>query len=355
MVMTAAILRALAVILLTGAHGMPITVLQMEQDMAWGAFMQRFNKTYSSIEEQLKRYQIFQREVNLTSGDATLGITKFSDLTPDEFHARYLGRTGPARSATVPDVWDGTCYACKRFPELNTTTVPKSFDWTDKGAVTGIKTQHCGDCYAFSTTGDIEGVHYLAGNTLTSLSEEQIVDCCFQDESILKCAGCAGGNPEDVMAWLVKKGGIESEAAYPYTIPSGKRSHPGHCSITGKTPKNKVSAQISGWYQVSKSAAEEANILKQLYQVGPISVSIDATDSKMKQYTGGVANPIGCKPGQRLDHAVLVVGYGSDDGQDYWKIKNSWGEDWGENGYYRIVRGQNKCGLAEDVVHAKPL
>merc|ERR1711918_74516 len=105
----------------------------------------------------------------------------------------------------------------------------------------------------------------------------------------------------------------------------------------------------------TKKNVDEAAMLEQLVKVGPYAISIDATDSNMQHYSSGVANPSGCKNGidqNRLDHAVLLVGFGTEGGQDYWKIKNSWGADWGENGYYRVVRGENKCGLAEDAVHS---
>jgi len=120
--------------------------------------------------------------------------------------------------------------------------------------------------------------------------------------------------------------------------------------------------QLDGWYQISgdlnkpsKDNVDEAAMLEQLIQAGPYAISIDATSSEMKSYKAGVANPAGCKSGignNRLNHAVLLVGFGSENGQDYWKIKNSWGSTWGENGYYRIVRGSNKCGVAEDAVHS---
>jgi len=331
----------------------------------WVAWKTANAKTYSSTVEESHRARVFQQNLDAMrfSTEPTQGVNKFSDMTDAEFQQRYLRRTDPpAREGEVREQWDGSCYACNRFPEL-ARFEGSAFDWTSKGAVTDVKTQHCGDCYAFGATGDMEGVWFLAGNKLTPFSEEQIVDCCMADMGILDCAGCSGGNQEWVFDWIVKKGGIDSETTYPYTVkPKGT---PGQCKenlLTNST----FTGHIGGWYQVSGAAstypppkhpkkANETNILVQLPRVGPITVGIDATSAKLKSYVGGVLDPAGCNGDINLDHAVLIVGFGTDGGKDYWKIKNSWGTDWGESGYFRIVRGENKCGLANDAVHSKPV
>lgn len=326
---------------------------------AFADFKNKFHKTYGSTADEEKHYKAFCDNMATMQDDPTQGVTQFSDLTDAEFEQQFMGRVAnTARNDLDDPRWDGNCTACVRFPELSG-PAPDSIDWSTRGAVTPIKKQLCGDCYTFSTTGDIEGSNFLAGNKLVSLSEEQIIDCCMDDMGILSCAGCNGGMQEDVMDWLKKKGGIDSEATYPYSV-TKHDPHPGTCDKSKLTPKD-YAVKISGWFRVSGGARGEVtgkdideNAMKQqLAKVGPLAMSIASTAAGMKQYSSGVADPSNCKIGVKLDHAVLVVGYGTDGGVDYWKIKNSWGDSWGENGYYRIVRGKNACGVAEDVLHSK--
>lgn len=328
----------------------------------FAGFKLRYGKVYEDKAEEARRFATFRDSLRRAEGDPTLGVTELSDISDEEFRVRYLGRTAPTPRAAPPPQWDGTCYVKGRFPELCSGAAPAAFDWSEKGAVTAVRTQHCGDCYAFSSAADIEGSWFLAGNPLTPLSVEQIVDCCFDDMGILDCAGCAGGNQEYVFDWLVEKGGVDSDKTYPYNV-APKKGHPSDCKRDLLT-NSSYTAHISGWYQVSggmdpygkngtKHKVDEAGIMEALVKTGPLSLGIAAADAQMKQYKGGVAAPKGCNKDSTLDHAVLFVGYGTDNGVDYWKIKNSWGTQWGEDGYYRIARGSNFCGIASDVVHSR--
>eukprot|EP01065_Artemidia_motanka_P047912 TRINITY_DN75_c0_g2_i3.p3 TRINITY_DN75_c0_g2~~TRINITY_DN75_c0_g2_i3.p3 ORF type:complete len:370 (+),score=161.66 TRINITY_DN75_c0_g2_i3:1284-2393(+) len=305
---------------------------------AFAAYKTQFAKTYA-VEEESQKFEAFKASVERVRAAAnpTHGLTKFSDLTPAEFQATFLGRKGSQSASEEAASWDGTCTACKRFPELKGFS-GSAFDWTTKGAVTQVKDQgQCGSCWSFGTTGDIEGTWFLSGKPLVSLSEQELVSCEKQDQ------GCGGGLQEDAFPWVIKQGGIVAEKTYPYKSGGGST---GTCQTSKEKP---VAAKISKWYQVSKTKAGEADILKQLAQVGPITIGINA--GPMQDYTGGVDDPWLCRASS-LDHAVLIVGYGTDNGVDYWKIKNSWNTDWGEKGYYRIVRGKNKCGVAMDAVHS---
>mmetsp|Transcript_30214 Transcript_30214/g.42107 ORF Transcript_30214/g.42107 Transcript_30214/m.42107 type:complete len:241 (-) Transcript_30214:182-904(-) len=239
-------------------------------------------------------------------------------------------------------MWEYECLACKHFGMEWNLTERDSLDWTIKGAVTPVKDQgQCGSCWSFGTTGDIEGVHFLATGKLVSLSEQELVSCDDGGED----EGCNGGLQEDAFEFVIKQGGLVTEEEYPYTSGGGRT---GRCDKSKE--KQKIGASISGWSQVSDNAKGENKILKALIASGPITIGINATP--MQDYDSGIDNPRRCS-GQMLDHAVLIVGYGTEDGVDYWKIKNSWNTDWGEDGYYRIVRGVNKCGLANDAVHSK--
>jgi C1A family cysteine protease len=225
------------------------------------------------------------------------------------------------------------------------------WDWVEKGAVTKVKDQgQCGSCWSFGTTGDIEGVTFLKTGKLTSLSEQQLVACDKKQDQ-----GCNGGLQEDAFVY-VKNTGLTTEANYPYTSGKGKRGYCLEAKI--KKPLQK----IKGFTQISKTGKGEAGIKDPLTKNGPITIGIDA--SPMQDYKQGIDSPVNCSPNKgcgctadSLDHAVLMVGYGQ--GQlkgstvSYWKIKNSWNSDWGEEGYYRIEAGHNKCGLAMDAVHSE--
>eukprot|EP00322_Chrysochromulina_rotalis_P027783 CAMPEP_0115832282 /NCGR_PEP_ID=MMETSP0287-20121206/2576_1 /TAXON_ID=412157 /ORGANISM="Chrysochromulina rotalis, Strain UIO044" /LENGTH=338 /DNA_ID=CAMNT_0003285659 /DNA_START=117 /DNA_END=1133 /DNA_ORIENTATION=- len=315
----------------------------------WSNFKTTFGKTYT-VEEEATRFETFMANLKLiedenrAQGKAVKGITKFMDMTPEEFKAVHLKKFAAPMSEKLSK-WDGTCTSCVRYPQMAQLLKdpPAAFDWTEHGAVTPVKDQgQCGSCWSFGTTGDIEGVWFLANNSLTSLSEQQLVSCDTQD------SGCNGGLQETAFNYVIRYG-LTTESNYPYTSGSGR------VATCDSTKVSDMAARISDWVQVSKKALgkspDEGAILTALLASGPITIGIDA--SPMQFYRGGVDSPQKCGDSQlSLDHAVTIVGYGNEGGVDYWKIKNSWNTDWGEQGYYRIVRGENKCGVASDAVHS---
>jgi C1A family cysteine protease len=220
------------------------------------------------------------------------------------------------------------------FAPLNTTALPTSVDWSAKGAVTPIKNQEqCGSCWAFSTTGSVEGAWFLAKGELVSLSEQQLVDCSGPEGN----QGCNGGLMDYAFEYIIKNKGITTEAAYPYTAADGT------CQAAGKP----VEATLSGYKDVSPNS--ETALLTAIAQQ-PVSVAVEADQSVFQFYSGGVMDSA-C--GTALDHGVLAVGYGTDTGKDYYKVKNSWGADWGEKGYIRLGRGakfnpSGQCGIQMD-------
>jgi len=320
--------------------------LPPSQDQALNLFKQfqlDYNIHYGDESLEKERFAIFQQtlarieKLNAESKGATYGITRFADMTPDEFQHQVLNRQG-LKHEEFQQADLNACAAGKRFgQEWCSAPQATNFDWRNYGAVTGVKDQgQCGSCWSFGTTGDIEGTWFLAGHALNPLSEQQLVSCDKSD------AGCNGGLQENAFNYIIKTGGIQSEADYPYVSGTGRVPS---CSVDTK----KFVANITTWAQVSSSASGESGILSYVTNNGPVTIGINA--NPMQSYTGGIDDPSNCSP-FNLNHAVLIVGYGTDNGVDYWLIKNSWGTSWGEQGYYRIVRGKDACGLARDVVHS---
>jgi len=202
---------------------------------------------------------------------------------------------------------------------------------------TGVKDQgQCGSCWAFSTTGAIEGAYEIATGALNSVSEEQLVDCI---PTSYTCYGCGGGWPDKAMDWVHDNGGIASESAYPYTAGGG---------VSGTCHSSTSVSHISNYTWVNYG--DESSLQTQSY-IGPVSVCIDASSWTFQMYTSGVYNQPGCST-TNLDHAVLVVGYDTtSSGQAYWIVKNSWGTGWGQAGYIWMSRNKNnQCGIASHAV-----
>ncbi|CAL8301669.1 unnamed protein product [Arctogadus glacialis] len=286
-------------------------------------FMVKYNKGYRTQEEADHRLQIFHQNLktaeklqSLDQGSAEYGVTKFSDLTEEEFSSIYLNPLLSQRNLHRPM----KPAAPARGP------APDSWDWRDHGAVTSVKNQGmCGSCWAFSVTGNIEGQWFLKNGTLVSLSEQELVDCDKLDNA------CRGGLPSNAYASIETLGGLETETDYSYT------GHKASCDFTSK----KVVAYINSSLELSK---DEKEIAAWLAENGPVSVALNAF--AMQFYKKGVSHPlkIFCNPWM-IDHAVLLVGYGERKGIPFWAIKNSWGEDYGEQGYYNLYRGSKLCGI----------
>ncbi|XP_061374819.1 ervatamin-B-like [Gastrolobium bilobum] len=272
-------------------------------------------RIYKDLEEMAKKFEIFLSNLNyITKSNAKrrssstylLGMNKFADWSPKEFQKTYLhGHDMPKQLGHVKQ--NNLSYAG-----------PVSLDWRRRGVVTGVKDQaNCGSCWAFSATGAIEGINAIATGKLISLSEQELVDC---DP---KSYGCDGGWPSNAFDWVLSNGGIALETDYSYNA----------IGSTCYASQVSNSASINGYENVYPS--DDGLLLATYLQ--PISVAIDASDFQF--YSGGIFDGPNCATdSQYVNHAVLIVGYDSVDGEDYWIVKNSWGTNWGINGYIWIKR-----------------
>jgi len=253
-------------------------------------------------------------EHNALNNSYTLAMNKFGDLNSAQFKASMCGWKAGERSET-PVAWNGV--------------VGDSVDWISKGAVTPVKDQgQCGSCWAFSATGAMEGaIQIKKGGTVPNLSEQQLVDCAGSEGN----QGCNGGLMDYAFEWVMKNNGIANEKDYPYT------ARDGNC----KKPAS--SATISGYKDVPSKNEQE--LIKAL-NIGPVSVAVEADKSVFQFYHDGVLDNAAC--GTNLDHGITAVGYDTDGGskKDFYNVKNSWGASWGKNGYIKLVRNKNQCGIS---------
>jgi len=304
--------------------------VELSEEHQFKSWMKTYNKVYSTDAEYLAKLTIFKenlkRYAKLNEKDDTVthGPTKFSDMTHEEFVAKYLIKnyTSPLMRGEKVNV----------APKLNAIPLPSNYSWVAKGATTPVYNQgQCGSCWAFSTTESIESMNFLAGNSLIQLSMQQIVDCDTTD------SGCDGGDPPTAYQYVISAGGLESLADYPYTAQDG----------TCQFNSGEIARSISSWQYVTTDQ-DEQQMQQFTYTTGPPSVLVDA--STWDSYQGGVYTSSNC--GTQLDHAVQIVGWANFQGQNAWIVRNSWGTGWGYSGYLYVAIGQNACGIAQECTSA---
>jgi C1A family cysteine protease len=268
---------------------------------------ENFFAKYNTFKSNLN----FIIEHNSFNHSYTLAMNAFGDMTTEEFKASRCGYTVAPRSESSVE-FNGIVNA--------------DIDWNKAGAVTPVKDQgQCGSCWAFSTTGAVEGCVAVATKKLISIAEQQLVDCAGSQGN----QGCNGGLMDYAFQYIIQNGGIGSEASYPYTARDGS------CKQVASVSK------ITGFKDVP--ANNEGELMKAL-QLGPVSVAVEADKSVFQFYHDGVLDNKAC--GTQLDHGITLTGAGTLSGKNYWAVKNSWGASWGKNGYILMVRDKNQCGIS---------
>jgi cathepsin F len=300
-------------------------------------YMSYHGKSYATIDEFNKRYNAFKANYETSIEKKVQKLSKFMDITKEEFKKKYLNlkikdfKIQSGDTETIKDKEESNNEKSGR----NLQSLPSSFDWRDKGVVSSIKDQgECGCCWAFSAVANIESQYAIQNSRILDLSEEQLLDCDSGND------GCNGGIMDQAFKYIKNAGGLMSEADYRYT----------QNKDTCRFKKNKAVIKVTGW-SIAGSKNEET-IKKMLVNTGPLAVAVNADN--MQNYSGGIISDSQSDcPSSNINHAVNLVGYGEDNGEKFWIVKNSWGENWGENGYFRIARGKGTCGINEYVVSAQ--
>jgi len=308
--------------------------INKEFEDLWAAFKDKHGKSYESEREESHRRSIFSKNLKKIEvhnylhqkglKSYTLGVNEYADLEAKEFTSMMNGLK-PSNKSLATD--DRLMYLSPAMP----VSVPDEVDWRQHGYVTDVKNQgQCGSCWSFSATGALEGQHFRKTGKLVSLSEQNLIDCSRKYGN----QGCNGGIMDKAFQYIKENDGIDTEESYPYTAEDGS------CHFKTRD----VGATDAGYVDIQQGS--ETQLKEALATVGPISIAIDASQSSFQLYESGVYDEPDCSSVQ-LDHGVLVVGYGSMNGQDYWLVKNSWGASWGDEGYIYMSRNKNnQCGVA---------
>lgn len=257
----------------------------------------------------------------------TKGINKFSDMTQKEFKEYYKIKSFGE---------DQHCSATNERETVERTKghhLPPNWDWRMHHGVTPVKNQgSCGSCWTFSTVGSLEAHELIKYKTWSNLSEQQLVDCAGDFDN----HGCDGGLPSHAFEYIsVQSHGLSLDKDYPYTAKDG------NCTAN---PKDFALTVVGG--SVNITEGDEDELAEAVFHHGPVSVAFEVVDD-FSAYKSGVYSSTVCKNTTNdVNHAVVAVGYGTEDSVPYWIVKNSWGADWGDHGYFKIKRGVNMCGIA---------
>ena len=306
------ILILLAIIAVVSSNFLPKEDETMYKFMK---FVRDHSKEYATYEEFEAAFSAFK--INLEKVGEAETYSPFMDKTIEQLgYLMNLKASDIPKNRAVGTKYVSTVSLGEELPE--------SFDWREQGAVNAVKDQgQCGSCWAFSTVANLEGQYFRKTGQLLSLSEQEFVDCDDNGDE-----GCNGGLMDNAFEWLKRYQGLDTEGAYPYT---GRR---GSCKYTeaGKVADLKV----LGHEDVPN---DEPSIKEALFKNGPLSIAVDAT--VLLHYTSGISK---CSFAH-LNHGIALIGWGKENGVEYWIVRNSWGARWGEQGYARIPYGKGCMGM----------
>ncbi|XP_008545388.1 procathepsin L [Microplitis demolitor] len=304
-------------------------------DEYWYIYKATLNKTYTAKEELVKRVaweknllKIYEHNLMAEAGhhSYTLRDNHMADLCTRQY-MKNMVKLVPSRRRKISD--NEIVGAVLHDPK----TIPSHLDWRQKGFRTlPVNQQSCGSCYAYSIAESIEGQIFKKIGTMISLSAQQLIDC----STVTGNLGCAGGSLRNALKYLEKSGGLMEQRAYPYIAQEGQ------C----KFQKNLSVVNITSWAILP--ARDERALQAAVATIGPIAVSINASPQTFQLYHEGVYDDPLCSS-DMVNHAMLIVGYTPNE----WILKNWWGEQWGENGYMRLVKNKNRCGIANYAAYVR--
>ncbi|XP_063039875.1 procathepsin L-like [Engraulis encrasicolus] len=309
------------------------------EDLEFHAWKLKFGKVYESPEEEAYRKDIWLSSRRMVLAHNILadqgihtyhmGMNHLSDMSDEEYRLSL--------HSMVPRDFLNWTVGGASIHRWEGTELPASVDWRTEGCVTPVRFQgYCGSCWAFSSAGAIESHTCIKFKRLPILSVQQLLDCSSSPTYGNK--GCKYGYAAKTFIYVMKSPGLVMEKAYPY---KGKVTR---CKYDGEIPNDIIGARVSDFVNVT---SEDEDALKNAVATqGPVSIAMDHSHISFKAYQSGVYYEPQCSTHDST-HLMLVVGYGTENGQDYWLVKNSWGTAWGEKGYIKMARNRNNnCGTA---------
>ncbi|CAL9232449.1 unnamed protein product [Arabidopsis halleri] len=306
-------------------------VFDAEATLMFESWMVKHGKVYESVAEKERRLTIFEDNLRfITNRNAEnlsyrLGLNRFADLSLHEYAQLCHGADPrPPRNHVFMT-------SSNRYKTSDGDVLPKSVDWRNEGAVTEVKDQgQCRSCWAFSTVGAVEGLNKIVTGELVTLSEQDLINCNKENN------GCGGGKVETAYEFIMNSGGLGTDNDYPYKALNGV--------CNDRLKENNKNVMIDGYENLP--ANDESALMKAVAHQ-PVTAVVDSSSREFQLYASGVFDGT-C--GTNLNHGVVVVGYGTENGRDYWIVRNSRGDRWGEAGYMKLARNianpRGLCGIA---------
>ncbi|RZB45739.1 Peptidase C1 and/or Inhibitor I29 domain containing protein [Asbolus verrucosus] len=325
----------LLIILFVTIYACQALLTQPTVSETWNNFKRSHRRRFSNSREERFRKTVFQKKLQqiedhnerfkLGMETYEIGVNEFTDYTEEEMMSYTHGFQLPLEMpAPLINITSNSSFILRS----GLTALPSSLDWRSRGVVTPVKDQgQCGSCWAFSVNGALESHYKIRYGATVTLSEQQLVDCATN------LYGCNGGSTSEAFMYIARNGGINYDRDYPY------EARDGACRYSSSKPR----VVIRGYAYLT--GPDENMLMDMVATQGPISVAIDVSGN-WGSYKSGVYYSSTCSS-TSLNHAVVIVGYGNENGQDYWLVKNSWGSGWGQNGYIKMARNRgNNCGIA---------